>query len=56
MLSSPRGSSAAHQYHQRLKRFYQDIKRRTTVVRIFPDREACLKLVTTAIVVEQSEK
>ena len=38
-----------------LERFNQEIKRRTRVVRIFPNREACLRLVT-AIAVEQSEE
>jgi putative transposase len=38
-----------------LERFNQEIKRRTRVVRIFPNREACLRLVT-ALCVEQSEE
>jgi len=38
-----------------LERFNQEIKRRTNVVRIFPNREACLRLVT-ALAVEQSEE
>jgi putative transposase len=38
-----------------LERFNQEIKRRTRVVRIFPNREACLRLVT-ALAVEQSEE
>jgi putative transposase len=38
-----------------LERLNQEIKRRTRVVRIFPNREACLRLVT-ALVVEQSEE
>jgi putative transposase len=38
-----------------LERFNQEIKRRTRVVRIFPNREACLRLVT-AMAVEQSEE
>jgi transposase-like protein len=38
-----------------LERFNQEIKRRTRVVRIFPNREACLRLVT-ALLVEQSEE
>ena len=38
-----------------LERFNQEIKRRTRVVRIFPNREACLRLVA-AIAVEQSEE
>ncbi len=38
-----------------LERFNQEVKRRTRVVRIFPNREACLRLVT-ALAVEQSEE
>jgi putative transposase len=38
-----------------LKRFNQEIKRRTRVVRVFPNREAYLRLVT-AWAVEQSEE
>jgi len=38
-----------------LERLNQEVKRRTRVVRIFPNREACLRLVT-ALVVEQSEE
>jgi putative transposase len=38
-----------------LERLNQEIKRRTRVVRIFPNREACLRLVT-ALVVEQTEE
>jgi putative transposase len=38
-----------------LERFNQEIKRRTNVVRIFPNRGACLRLVT-ALAVEQSEE
>jgi putative transposase len=38
-----------------LERLNQEIKRRTKVVRIFPNREACLRLVT-ALAVEQSEE
>ena len=38
-----------------LERLNQEIKRRTRVVRIFPDRQACLRLVT-ALAVEQSEE
>jgi transposase-like protein len=36
------------------ERLNQEIKRRTRVVRIFPNREACLRLVT-ALCMEQSE-
>jgi putative transposase len=38
-----------------LERFNQEIKRRTQVARIFPNREACLRLVS-ALAVEQSEE
>ncbi len=38
-----------------LERLNQEIKRRTRVVRIFPNREACLRLVT-ALAEEQSEE
>ncbi len=37
------------------ERFNQEIKRRTRVVRIFPNRESCLRLVT-ALAIEQSEE
>lgn len=38
-----------------LERLNEEIKRRTRVVRIFPNTEACLRLVT-ALCVEQSEE
>jgi transposase-like protein len=38
-----------------LERLNQDLKRRTRVARIFPHREACLRLVT-ALCMEQSEE
>jgi putative transposase len=38
-----------------LERFNQELKRRTRVVRIFPNRHSCLRLVT-ALAVEQSEE
>jgi len=37
------------------ERLNQEIKRRTRVVRIFPNRESCLRLVS-ALAVEQSEE
>ncbi len=38
-----------------LERLNQELKRRTRVIRIFPNREACLRLVT-ALCMEQSEE
>ena len=38
-----------------LERFNQELNRRTRVVRIFPNRESCLRLVS-ALAVEQSEE
>ena len=38
-----------------LERLNQETKRRSRVVRIFPNREACLRLVS-ALAVEQSEE
>jgi putative transposase len=38
-----------------LERLNQEIKRRTRVVRIFPNRQSCLRLVT-ALAVEMSEE
>lgn len=50
---------ASHQKRIRttngLERFNQEVKRRTRVVRIFPNREACLRLIT-ALAVEQTEE
>ena len=49
----------AHQPHLRttngLERLSQELKRRTRVVRIFPNRAACLRLVS-ALCLEQSEE
>jgi transposase-like protein len=49
----------AHQARLRttngLERFHQELKRRTRVVRIFPNRAACLRLVT-ALCLEQSDE
>ncbi len=38
-----------------LERFNQELKRRSRVVRIFPNREACVRLVS-ALALEQSEE
>ncbi|MCL4309883.1 MAG: transposase, partial [Actinobacteria bacterium] len=38
-----------------LERLNEEIKRRTRVIRIFPNRESCLRLVT-ALAAEQSDE
>ena len=38
-----------------LERYNQELKRRTRVVRIFPNQESCLRLVT-ALAIETSEE
>lgn len=54
-----RGAPAAHRVRVRttngLERFHQELKRRTRVVRIFPNRAALLRLVS-ALAMEQSEE
>jgi len=37
-----------------LERYHQEVRRRTRVVRIFPNRASCLRL-TSALAMEQSE-
>jgi putative transposase len=58
-LRTPERSEARFLVHagwaNGLERLNQEIKRRTRVVRIFPNTEACLRLVT-ALAVEQSEE
>jgi putative transposase len=55
-LAFPEGHRQRIRTTNGLERFNQELKRRTTrVVRIFPNREACLRLVT-ALAVEQSEE
>jgi putative transposase len=54
-LAFPEGHRRRIRTTNGLERFNQEIKRRTRVVRIFPNREACLRLVT-ALAVEQSEE
>jgi putative transposase len=38
-----------------LEKYHQEVKRRTRVVRIFPNRQSCLRLIT-ALAMEQSEE
>ena len=55
-LAFPEGHRQRIRTTNGLERFNQELKRRTrVVVRIFPNREACLRLVT-ALAVEQSEE
>jgi transposase-like protein len=54
-LAFPEGHRQRIRTTNGLERFNQELKRRTRVVRIFPNREACLRLVT-ALAVEQSEE
>ena len=52
----PGVSPRAHPHHKRPRTSQsEEIKRRTRVVRIFPDREACLRLVS-ALAIEQPEE
>jgi putative transposase len=54
-LSSPESHRRRIRTTNGLERFNQELRRRTRVVRIFPNREACLRLVS-ALAVEQSEE
>jgi putative transposase len=54
-LAFPEGHRRRIRTTNGLERLNQEIKRRTRVVRIFPNRESCLRLVT-ALAVEHSEE
>ncbi len=54
-LAFPEGHRKRIRTTNGLERLNQELKRRTRVVRIFPNREACLRLVS-ALCVEQSEE
>ena len=54
-LAFPEGHRRRIRTTNSLERFNQELKRRTRVVRIFPNPEACLRLVS-ALAVEQSEE
>jgi transposase-like protein len=54
-LAFPEGHRRRIRTTNGLERLNQEIKRRTRVVRIFPNKESCLRLVT-ALAVEQSEE
>ena len=55
MLHFPAGHRLFLRTNNALERFNQEIKRRTRVVRIFPNEESCLRLVS-ALCVETSEE
>jgi transposase-like protein len=54
-LAFPEGHRRRIRTTNGLERFNQEIKRRTRVVRIFPNTKSCLRLVT-ALAIEQSEE
>lgn len=54
-LAFPEGHRRRIRTTNSLERFNQELKRRTRVVRIFPNRGSCLRLVS-ALAVEQSEE
>jgi putative transposase len=54
-LTFPEGHRKRIRTTNGLERFNQELKRRTRVIRIFPNREACLRLVS-ALAIEQSEE
>ena len=54
-LTFPEGHRKRIRTTNGLERFNQELKRRTRVVRIFPNRRSCLRLVS-ALAIEQSEE
>ena len=55
MFNLPKKHRKRLRTNNSLERFNGEIKRRTKVVRIFPNRKSCLRLVT-ALCMEQSEE
>jgi len=51
----PKGRRVRLRTTNNLEKFHQEVKRRTRVVRIFPNRRSCLRLVS-ALAMEQSEE
>jgi len=51
----PKGHRVRLRTTNNLERFHQEVKRRTRVVRIFPNRRSCLRLVS-ALAMERSEE
>jgi transposase-like protein len=55
VLQLPKGHRLRLRTTNNLEKYHQELKRRTRVVRIFPNRRSCLRLVT-ALAMEQSEE
>lgn len=55
MSRLPKGHRLRLRTTNGLEKFHQEVKRRTRVVRIFPNRASCLRLVS-ALAMEQSEE
>ena len=51
----PKGHRVRLRTTNNLEKYHQEVKRRTRVVRIFPNRRSCLRLIT-ALAMEQSEE
>ena len=51
----PKGHRLRLRTTNNLEKHHQEVKRRTRVVRIFPNRQSCLRLVS-ALAMEQSEE
>jgi len=55
VFSLPREHRTRMRTNNGLERFHEELRRRTRVVRIFPNRRSCLRL-CTALSMEQSEE
>lgn len=55
IFALPKGHRVRLRTTNNLEKYHQEVKRRTRVVRIFPNRESCLRLVS-ALAMEQSEE
>ena len=51
----PKGHRVRLRTTNNLEKFHQEVKRRTRVVRIFPNRRSCLRLIS-ALAMEKSEE
>jgi transposase-like protein len=55
VFALPEGHRTRMRTNNGLERFHEEIRRRTRVVRIFPNRASCLRL-CSALAMEQSEE